>query len=86
MDSVREITMPTVLRRDGFEVMIYTHDHLPMHVHVFRGGAEVLISIETIAMREVRGMKTKDVRAAQEIVAANQELLMSEWNRIKPVA
>ena len=86
MDGVKEITMPTVLRQDGFEVMIYTHDHLPRHVHVFRGGAEVLISIETIAVREVRGMKTKDVRAAQEIVAANQELLMSEWNRIKPVA
>lgn len=78
--------MPTVLRENGFEVMIYTHDHLPMHVHIFRAGAEVLISIETIAVREVRGMKAKDVRAAQEIVAANQEFLISAWKRIKPVA
>lgn len=77
--------MPTVLRLDGFQLMIYTHDHEPMHVHVFRAEAEVIINIETIAVRAVRGMKAKDVREAQQIVADNQALLLSEWNRIQPV-
>ena len=30
------LSMPTVLRRDGFDVMIYTHDHAPAHVHVWK--------------------------------------------------
>jgi hypothetical protein len=37
--------MPTVLRKDGFAVRIYFNDHLPPHVHVFKGGGQVRISL-----------------------------------------
>jgi Domain of unknown function (DUF4160) len=30
-------------RQDGFRFIIYPNDHLPAHVHVFKGGAEVSI-------------------------------------------
>jgi hypothetical protein len=30
--------MPTVLRREGYEIVIYFNDHPPPHVHAFKGG------------------------------------------------
>lgn len=77
--------MPTVLRHHGFAVMIYTQDHTPIHVHIFKGGAEVVINILTVAVRENNGMSSKDVRKAQQIVADNQKFLASEWERIGPI-
>lgn len=78
--------MPTVLRQDGFAVMIYTHDHEPMHVHIFKAGHEVVIDITRIEVREYRGMKMKDIHKAQEIVASYQEFLVSEWKRLGPIS
>jgi Domain of unknown function (DUF4160) len=37
--------MPTGLRQDGFDVMIYTDDHPPAHVHVFKAGEEIIIDL-----------------------------------------
>ena len=65
--------------------MIYTHDHEPMHVHIFRGEGEVVINIATVEVREVRGLKAREVRVAQEIVAAHQEFLISQWQLIAPL-
>lgn len=36
--------MPTVLRQNGFEFVIYLNDHEPMHVHVFYQGNEAIIN------------------------------------------
>jgi len=60
--------MPTVLREGGFEVVIYTNDHPPTHVHVFNTDGEAIINLgdeDTLpSLREVIGMKKKDVRKA----------------------
>lgn len=77
--------MPTVLRQDGFAVMIYTHDHEPIHVHVFKGGGEVVIDVMKVEVREERGMKTKEIHKVQDIVALHQEFLLKEWKRIGPL-
>ncbi len=37
--------MATVLRKDGFSVRIYTNDHLPSQVHVFKAGGEAKINL-----------------------------------------
>ena len=39
--------MPTISMFFGFTVQMYWRDHPPPHVHVFYGGAEALIAIET---------------------------------------
>lgn len=78
--------MPTVLRQGGFEVMIYTHDHTPAHVHVWKAGGEVVINLgaENVApeIRENKSMSTKGMRQALRIVAENQSFLLDEWRRI----
>lgn len=50
--------MPTVLQQDGFSVMIYTRDHMPRHVHVFRAESEV-VNIDTLEVRDIFGMASK---------------------------
>ena len=77
--------MPTVLQQDGFSVMIYTRDHLPRHVHVFRAESEVVVNIDTLEVRDIFGMRVKDLRTAMEIVAQHQAFLQNEWIRIKPI-
>ena len=78
--------MPTLITVNGFKVMIYTHDHEPEHVHVFKGGDEVIISLADLSVRAVYDMKARDVRAAQQIVGENLEFLRAEWKRIAPIA
>ena len=54
--------MPTVLRQDGFEFVIYTNDHEPMHVHAYKGDGEAKIELSPVAQdyliqkwREIHG-------------------------------
>lgn len=77
--------MPTILRLNEFDVMIYTHDYIPRHVHVFSGDFEIIINLENLEVVKNFGMKGRDLRAAQKLVADNQQFLCSEWDRIKPI-
>lgn len=75
--------MPTVLRERGLEIMIYIRDHAPAHVHVFSGGAEMVIEIETdLRIRDNWGFNRRDQAIAKLIVSHNVEFLRLEWRRI----
>jgi Domain of unknown function (DUF4160) len=75
--------MPTVLRKDGFAVRIYFNDHLPPHVHVFKGNGQVRISLgsdtETPNVIEVNKLSDKEVTKALEIVTNHQAELLQKW-------
>lgn len=69
--------MPTVLRRKGFSLMIYTRDHEPMHVHVWYQGNEAVIRFETeIILLEEHGFSRQQIRSALAIVRQNREFLI----------
>ncbi len=78
--------MPTVLSQDGFDVMIYTKDHLPAHVHVWKAGGEVVIDLggDVVApsIREHKRMRKENVRKAVGIVEENQMVLLIQWREI----
>lgn len=75
--------MATVLRQNGFSLMIYTRDHEPMHVHVWYQGGEAVIRLESeIEIIEVNGMSRSDTRRAFVIVAQNRDLLIEKWREI----
>ncbi len=78
--------MPTALREGGFEVVIYTNDHQPPHVHVFNADGEAIIILgdeDTLpSLRAITGMKKKDVRKAFAIIVNNRDFLLEEWRRI----
>lgn len=79
--------MPTVLRQNGFQVRIYTNDHLPSHVHVFKGEGELVFDLggESEAPRmvkELSPMNPSDARRARAIVKEQQLYLLREWRKI----
>lgn len=37
--------MPTVLRSNGFKLVIYTHDHQPPHVHVIGNDGDAVFNL-----------------------------------------
>jgi hypothetical protein len=81
--------MATVLRIDGYVVRIWSNDHLPRHVHIFKDKGECVVNLVgeggNPELREFYNLKRKEVAKAIGIVCAYQEKLISEWNRIHEV-
>ena len=54
-------SVPTVLRRNGFDFRIYNNDHEPMHTHVGKAGKEIVINLGSVDTKpyvwENRGMR-----------------------------
>jgi len=74
--------MPTVLRREGLQFVIYFDDHNPPHVHVFKAEGEAKIDLEPIAVTAVWRLKRTDVRHAKRIALEHQAYLMDRWREI----
>ena len=81
--------MATVLRIDGYVVRIWSNDHLPRHVHIFKGDGECVINLVgkdgQPELREFYNLKRKEVARAIRIVALNQKKLIEAWNKIHGV-
>lgn len=80
------LTMPTVLRKDGFNIRIYLNDHLPSHVHVFNAQGEAKINLgsetERPSLLQVWNMSDKDATKALNLVIAHQIELIAKWREI----
>jgi hypothetical protein len=75
--------MPTVLREAGFEVRIYTFDHPPAHVHVWKAGAVLKIDLRTHEAVEIVGtISDRDIKRAERLVARHAVRLRREWIKI----
>ena len=76
--------MPTIFRQDGFRVMIFPNDHLPPHVHVFKGGAEVRIEMadEPIVLSVEGEIGNKDLVKALNLVVDRQCEFLEKWREI----
>lgn len=76
------LIMPTVLRKDGFRIVIWTNDHEPMNVHIFTGEGEAVINIEDAKLVQVWEMSPRLVRQAKRIVEENRDILAEKWRDI----
>ena len=78
--------MPTVLRFDGFRVVIYPADHIPAHVHVFGGGNEAVFYLNCptgpVALRENYGFSRRTVGKLRKSLNDAVPKLCHEWGRI----
>jgi Domain of unknown function (DUF4160) len=75
--------VPTLIRKEGFEVRIYTFDHPPPHVHVAKAGAIVKIDLSTYHAVEIVGtISDRDVKRAERLVARNAQFLKLEWEKL----
>ena len=77
--------MPTVLRHDGFRVVIYLppREHEPPHVHVWHAGGEVVIDLASRSapqtIRSAAGMRTTDIARAFWLVEERHAFLLDCW-------
>jgi hypothetical protein len=79
--------MPTVFRQDGFQIRIYSNEHLPPHVHVLKAGGELKFILgsefeEPCLDKELSPMKGADARKASVIVKEQQMYLLEKWREI----
>lgn len=51
--------MPTVLRREGYDIVIRSNDHEPAHVHVLEGDGEAKIALDPVELKQVWNMKDR---------------------------
>jgi Domain of unknown function (DUF4160) len=75
--------MPTIFREDGFRIVIFTDDHMPPHVHIFKSGAEVKIELIEPKIIKVEGkISSKDVVRAYDLVVDRQLEFLEKWEEI----
>ena len=78
--------MPTVLRFDGFSVVIYPSDHIPAHVHVFGGGNEAVFNLNCpggpVQLRENYGFSRREFARIRDSLDDAVPMLCEEWRRI----
>ncbi len=75
--------MPTVLNESGFNFKINTHDHEPMHVHVWYQGRQVLINFEKdVSIRKNYRLNRNELQQALVIVKRHQPFLQAKWREI----
>ena len=73
---------PTVLREKGFQVVIFSNDHPPAHVHVRRSGKVARIRLEPVETLHNHGFNTRELGAILTIVQDNQDVLLEAWDAI----
>lgn len=79
--------MPKVVEADGFRVVVWSNDHPPPHVHVFKAEGECLVAIgrpgrEGVSLMKVRGMPFMGVKAALSLVAKHQWAAWQVWRKV----
>ncbi len=78
--------MPTVLRKDGFQVMIYVDDHEPPHIHARRDKAVVIVNLGVQggapSLRSAKHASATVQRDALRLVSEHHDFLRDEWRRI----
>lgn len=79
--------MPTIIKQDGFRILIYLNDHTPAHVHVLKADGEVRVDLGTekiaLSLMSVRGkISDKEVMKALSLVTEYQIELLAKWEEI----
>jgi hypothetical protein len=78
--------MPTLLRFNGFRVVIYPNDHRPAHVHVVGPGREAIFILNApdgpVALRESVGLRLPDIHRIEAELNRNLDALQAAWEQI----
>jgi hypothetical protein len=82
--------MVTVLRVDGFRVVIYPNDHRPAHVHVISAEHEAVLNLNCPdgppELRENFGFSSSELGKITRLLADNLRKLCEAWSAIHGTA
>lgn len=73
--------MPEILRMFGMRFFFYSREHEPIHVHVknAEGKAKFEITEDSVVLVYNKGLKNKDLRAAEMVLEENHDLAIAKW-------
>lgn len=72
--------MPTVLLINGFRFFFYMNEHLPVHIHVSKGGAHAkVILVPEVELLINQGFKVREVREIIDIVVEHYDYIIQKW-------
>ncbi len=78
--------MPTVLRVDGYQIMIYLDDHFPPHVHVSARGCELVVYLNCraafVSVRNNDGFKNSEIGSIVRLVQKHRDRLCDMWKGV----
>jgi len=75
--------MPEVLRKYGFVFFFYSNEgQEPIHIHVRKAGGFAKFWLEPVELEFSQGMKTGDVKQAEDIILQNREFIIEKWNEV----
>jgi hypothetical protein len=78
--------MPTILRFRGFNIVIYTLEHGPAHVHAKGRGVEATFNLNcgggAVELRERKGTTTTEEAALAGFIAENRDILCAAWEAL----
>jgi len=78
--------MPKILTVLGYNVVIYTHDHRPAHVHIEGPDGSCVFRLNCpsgpLDLRESHGLALTLVRRLARQIEPEIEALCAEWRRI----
>lgn len=72
--------MPTIFIVLGFHFMFYSNEHMPIHIHVKKGGASAKFSLSPVCLVENHSMKPAEIKMAESIIEENVEIIAEHWN------
>jgi GT2 family glycosyltransferase len=73
------IVGPSV-QEDGYSFFFYSNDHVPIHVHVRRGGGEAVFVVEPeVELRESVGLNVRELSRAEDLIDDHLELIKQKW-------
>lgn len=78
--------MPTILRHDGFRVVIYPNDHRPAHVHVVKPDRSAVFFLDCPngppRLRENDGLTRAELRSVATAISVQLAACCERWRAI----
>ena len=72
--------MPTLFELFGLRFYFFSNEHLPIHVHVENGDGRIKVQVcPVIELLENKGMKTKDLKKALNIIELYKSEIINLW-------
>jgi len=76
-------TMPEIFRTLGFVFFFYSNEgQEPIHVHVRKAGGFAKFWIDPVELDFSQGMKTSDIKQAEDLIIEHIELIKTKWNEV----
>jgi hypothetical protein len=72
--------MPTILFINGYRFFFYANEHLPVHIHISKGGASAKVNVvPEIDLVYNNGFKVREIKEVLELVIENRLYIIQKW-------